>query len=94
MDIILFGIGASFLTEIISWVNNKLSNTTLKGMGAQLTIFAISLIGALIKILVAGNLDFDFKTIGELFSQIYATSQVYFLAIGQWYAVKSNQSVK
>ncbi len=93
MNIFLLGIAASILTEAISWVNKKIQGTPFKGDGAQIVILIISFIGAIVRVLISGYQVIDFPTLLALFSQVYAVSQVYFLFIGQWYAVKSKEGL-
>lgn len=93
MNIFLLGVAASILAEVISWVSKKIEGTPFKGDGAQIVILIVSFVGAIVKVLTGGYQVVDFPTLLVFFSQVYAVSQIYFLFIGQWYEVKSKESL-
>jgi len=82
----LWGIGSSLLTEAITWVNKKLSNTLLRGRGSFIVIFVISFVAAWIH---QGNFS-NWKDLYLQASQIFAVSQVWFVLI----ATKAGIEVK
>lgn len=86
MEIVLFGIGASLLSELISVVKKALSNTPFEGSAAQLVVIVFSILGAIVKLSIGGTLSFSFHDIFETASQVWALAEIYYMAIGQWYA--------
>lgn len=77
---ILLGIASSLATESVTWLNARLSGTVLKGDGAFLLAGTIALIISTAKFFLAGGSLSDWATD---FSTIWASSQVFFLAVMQ-----------
>lgn len=81
MEILLLGVLASIATEVVTWLNAKLSGTALKGDAALLLSAVIALVIAAITVF-SGNV-FTWSGIGVEFGQVWATSQVFFLVVVQ-----------
>lgn len=81
MDIVtlgLWGIGASLVTEAITWVNKKLTKTVLAGRGSFIVIFVISFVAA------AVHLGFDFSSwtaVWQKVAEVFTVSQLWFTLI-------------
>lgn len=86
MEIVLFGIVASILSELISVAKKALSNTPFEGSAAQLVVILLSILGAIVKLAYGGTLSFSFNDIFATASQVWALAEGYYLVIGQWYA--------
>lgn len=84
---LLLGILSSVVAEVVTWVNKKLANTTLKGDGAFLLALVVSFIIALVKqIALHGLVSIDINhlsALGATFSEVFAASQVWFYWIVQ-----------
>lgn len=91
MTVALFGILASLLSELISWVQKKLTGTPFQGSAAQIVIMIVSVVGAAIYFVYQNSPSINATTFVQYASSIYAISQVYYLAIGQWYATTKKQ---
>ncbi len=93
MEIIIFGIGASILSELISVVKKWLSATPFEGVAAQLVVIVVSLISAVIELLATGQVSISLSTLWPTATQIWALAEVYYIAIGQWYATHTTNNV-
>lgn len=82
LTIAILGIAASLATEIITWINAKLSGTVLQGKGAFILSIVVALIGATASVYVKG--DFSWSELSATGAQIWAVSQLYFVLIAQW----------
>lgn len=80
MTIVLLGIAASIATEIVTWINARLTNTVLKGDGAFLLAFVIALILATWHFIVTGGSFVDF---GTSVATIWASSTAFFYIVVQ-----------
>ncbi len=89
MITIFYGIGSSILTEAISWLRKKLTGTPFEGISAQLVIMFVALVAGAVKLAYDG-VSFDWGNVLGLAAQVWASAEVYYLVIGQWYASHSN----
>lgn len=78
---ILIGIGASVVTELITWINKLLSGTVLKGDGAFMLAALVAFVGATVKIYLIPTVGF--QEFLASFASIWAVSQVIFLGFIQ-----------
>jgi hypothetical protein len=84
----LLSIASSIATEIVTAVNAKLNNTILKGDGAFILSFGVAFAIAALKVALTNGIDFgnpaafiaSFSAYG---SAVFATSQIFFVAIYQ-----------
>lgn len=81
MIITLVAIGSSVLTELITWINKKLDGTPLKGNGAFLVVFFLSIFGAAIKMFYFDHVAFSLSTLVAQAGEIFSVSQLYFTFI-------------
>ena len=81
MEILLLGVLASLATEVITYIDAKLSNTVLKGDGALLLSAVIALVIAAIKVFSTNAVTWT--GLGAEFGQVWAMSQVFFLVVVQ-----------
>lgn len=78
------GIGASILTELVSWINKILSGNPLKGDGALISALIISFLGGLATVVAGGvNIHSISGAIGFAFLVVGA-SQGWFHAFGKY----------
>lgn len=84
---LLFGVLASTVTELVTYLNLKLQNTLLKGDAAWLLALAIAIIAAVGReILMPGFNVGDLTTWTNLtrtFFEVWGASQVYFYFVVQ-----------
>lgn len=78
---VLLGIGASIFTEIVTFLNKKFNRTVFNGNGAFILAALIALIFALVKQYVVPTVAWE--TFVSQFTMIWASSQVFFIAILQ-----------
>ena len=90
LTLVIFGILSSVLTEVISFVEKKLSGTPYQGYSAKIVIMFVSLLGGALYVVYKNMPSATITTILAYASAIYATAEVYYLAIGHWYATKSS----
>jgi len=81
MEILLLGVAASIATEVVTWLDAKLSGTVFKGDGALILSAVIAFVFAVIKVF-SGN-TFSYSALGAEFAQVWATAQVFFLVVVQ-----------
>ena len=81
MEILLLGVLSSIATEVVTWLDAKLSNTVLRGDGALLLSAVVALVIASVKVFSANA--FSWNGLGSNFAQVWATSQVFFVAVVQ-----------
>lgn len=81
METLLLGVLASVATEVVTWVDAKLSGTVLKGDGALILSAVVALVLAGIK--VFSGTSFSYSNLGAEFAQVWATAQVFFVAVVQ-----------
>jgi hypothetical protein len=79
---VLLGFGSSIATEIITWLNKKLSGTALRGDGAYLLAVIVSFAAAIFETFVAHTATFG--AFLSQFSLVWASSQVFFLIVIQY----------
>lgn len=77
----ILGLASSLLTEAATWLNKKLSTTPLKGDGSFLVVAVISIAGGALKIFFIDHTAFQWSTLVDAASSIFAVSQVYFVFI-------------
>jgi hypothetical protein len=82
ISIVLLGIGASLFTEAVTWLDSKLSNSTLHGHAAFLLALAMSVIVGIAKVTIS-HLGIDLSHVVALVSEVFAVSQVWFYLIQQ-----------
>lgn len=86
----ILGIASSLVSEIITWLNQKLTGTFLEGNGAFLVALLIAFVGATIKYFyVDANplpASYNFATLKDMFpafAQVWTISQIYFIIIAK-----------
>ncbi len=77
------GVLASIASEVITWINKKLTGTVLQGDGAFLLAAGVALVGAALKVYSSGVPLTDVATLWASFTQVWAVSTVFFMAIVQ-----------
>lgn len=78
---ILIGFGSSIVTEVITWINKKITGTAFQGQGAFLFSFSIAIVLAFLKVIVLPLVPASFVQNFLLeVSLVFAASQVFF----QW----------
>lgn len=83
METLLIGIAVSLFTEAITWLDKKLSGTTLKGDGAFILSAAIAFFAAAVQVAIAFPGPLSLSALGLYFAQVWAVSQVFFIGIYQ-----------
>lgn len=86
LSTVLLGIASSIASEVITWINKKLSGTVLVGDGAWLLSAAVAIILATAKVLMSG-IPTDWVSFTTECAMIWATSQVFFIWIVQQFNV-------
>jgi hypothetical protein len=82
-SVLTLGVLSSVATELVTWINKKLSGTVLKGNGAFLLAGAVAIVGAAIKVFATGVPLNDWGGITTAFAQVWTVSQVFFLVVVQ-----------
>lgn len=83
----LLGIASSLVTELIAWVNKKLSGTALQGDGALILSILLAFGGGFARLLMTGvplNDIWDWSTFVSVSATVFGWSQVYFQTISRW----------
>lgn len=81
LSIGLLGIASSILTEVVTWVNKKLSTTPLKNDGSFIVVACISIILAVVKLFFVQHLAFNWNDLVGTSSAIFAAAEIYFVFI-------------
>lgn len=92
---ILIGIASSYLAEFVTWINQKLQNTLLKGDGAFLLSLFAALVGGAVKVFYFDHVAFDLHNLTAItasFTEIWTISQVYFLFIMKKFSLDVKES--
>lgn len=82
----VLGFVSSLVTELLTWLNKKLSGTVLSGDAAWILSALVAIGIATFKILHSGA-PTSWATFSTQCATIWSLSQVYFMAVVQWFAV-------
>ena len=77
------GVLASIIAEVITWLNQKLSGTVLKGDGAFLLATVVALICGFVKVWSSGVPFTNITNLWVTFAQVWTASQAFFVIIVQ-----------
>ncbi len=89
METLILGIGSSLASELVTWLNKKLSGSFLQGYGAWIISALIAFLFSFIKVVVTTSSTGGFlASIGPNFIQIFGMSQIYFNTIAKMFNLK------
>lgn len=81
LQTLLLGVAASIAAELVTWGNEKLSGTVLKGDAALLLSAGVAFVFAFGQALTTNS--FTLASLGTSFAQVWATAQVFFVVVVQ-----------
>ena len=75
----LLGIGVSLFSELVTWLNKKLTGTVIQGDAAFIIVLVLSIVVAVVKTVVLPLLPSSYMvSMGLLFAEVFASSQIFF----------------
>lgn len=83
LSTVFLGLVSTIATEVLTWVNKKLSGTVLVGKGAWLLSAIIAILIASVKVLHSG-LPTNWQVFSTECATIWALSQIYFTFVIQY----------
>jgi hypothetical protein len=83
LTMLTLGAFSSIASELVMWLNKKLSNTALSGDGAFILAAVVAIIIATAQVLSTGGSLTNYRLLWGTFAQIWAVSQVVFLIVVQ-----------
>lgn len=84
LESFILGFVSSIVTEILTWLNKKLTGTVLQGEAAELFAFVVALIFSIIDVIIKGETIRDWQSIIAIVSLVYSGSQAWFYTIMNW----------
>jgi hypothetical protein len=90
LSILLLGIVASLVAELVSFVNTKLSGTPFKGQGAWWIAAIASLIAGFVKeYFLRGSVPLSYNDLATYSVAAFGISQIWFGTISTWLGLQA-----